>query len=84
MSKFPDFAKLPFDALPAQTLQTGEPWQTPEGIAVQWTRMGEGNIDIASWVRRYRELCPGRALSMEIIVTGPRNRSEERRVGKEC
>jgi sugar phosphate isomerase/epimerase len=48
-------------------------WMTPEGIAVQWTRMGEGNIDIARWVKRYRELCPGRALSMEIIVTGPRN-----------
>ncbi len=48
-------------------------WKTPEGIAVQWTRMGEGNVDITSWVNKYRELCPGRALSMEIIVTGPRN-----------
>ncbi|MBL8231432.1 MAG: sugar phosphate isomerase/epimerase [Bryobacterales bacterium] len=48
-------------------------WRTPEGIAVRWTRMGEGNVDIAGWVRKYRELCPGRALSMEIIVTGPRN-----------
>ncbi|MFN9432333.1 MAG: sugar phosphate isomerase/epimerase family protein, partial [Acidobacteriota bacterium] len=47
-------------------------WKTPEGIAVQWTRMGEGNVDIAAWVRRYRELCPGKALSMEIIVTGAR------------
>ncbi|MBM3761559.1 MAG: sugar phosphate isomerase/epimerase [Acidobacteria bacterium] len=47
-------------------------WKTPEGIAVQWTRMGEGNVDIAQWVRRYRELCPGKALSMEIIVTGAR------------
>ena len=35
MSKFPDFATLPFDALPSQALQTGEPWQTPEGIAVR-------------------------------------------------
>jgi 3-oxoisoapionate decarboxylase len=47
-------------------------WKTPEGIAVQWTRMGEGNVDIATWVKRYRELCPGKALSMEIIVTGAR------------
>jgi sugar phosphate isomerase/epimerase len=47
-------------------------WKTPEGIAVQWTRMGEGNVDIAAWVKRYRELCPGKALSMEIIVTGAR------------
>lgn len=47
-------------------------WKTPDGIAVQWTRMGEGNVDIAAWVKRYRELCPGKALSMEIIVTGAR------------
>jgi sugar phosphate isomerase/epimerase len=43
-------------------------WKTPEGVAVQWTAMGEGNVDIAKWVARYRELCPGKALSMEIIV----------------
>jgi methylmalonyl-CoA mutase len=35
VSKFPDFATLPFDALPAQPLQSGEPWKTPEGIAVR-------------------------------------------------
>jgi methylmalonyl-CoA mutase len=35
MTQFPDFAKVAFDALPAQPLQTGEPWQTPEGIAVR-------------------------------------------------
>jgi 3-oxoisoapionate decarboxylase len=47
-------------------------WLAPEGAAVAWSRMGEGNIDIASYIRRYIELCPGRALSLEIIVTGPR------------
>lgn len=47
-------------------------WKTAEGVAVQWTPMGEGNVDIAAWVKRYRELCPGKALSMEIIVTGAR------------
>ena len=47
-------------------------WLAPEGAAVAWSRMGEGNIDIASYVRRYVERCPGRALSLEIIVTGPR------------
>jgi methylmalonyl-CoA mutase len=35
MSPFPDFATLPFDPLPDQALPTGEPWQTPEGIAVR-------------------------------------------------
>ena len=48
-------------------------WKTPEGIAVRWTRMGEGNVGISDWVRRFNELCPGKAMSLEIIVTGPRN-----------
>ena len=47
-------------------------WLVPEGAAVAWVRMGEGNVDIDSYVRKYAELCPGRALSMECIVTGPR------------
>lgn len=47
-------------------------WRVPEGLAVAWTRMGEGNVDIASYVRKYADGCPGRALSMETIVTGPR------------
>jgi sugar phosphate isomerase/epimerase len=47
-------------------------WLTPEGYAVAWTRMGEGTVDIASWIRSYARLCPGRALSIETIVTGPR------------
>ncbi|HOK44379.1 MAG TPA: sugar phosphate isomerase/epimerase [Bryobacteraceae bacterium] len=47
-------------------------WATPNGAAVAWTRMGEGNIGIDDYVRKYAELCPGKALSLEIIVTGPR------------
>jgi sugar phosphate isomerase/epimerase len=43
-------------------------WRVPEGTAVSWTRMGEGNIDVSTWVRAYIERCPGRALSLEIIV----------------
>ena len=43
-------------------------WRVPEGTAVAWTRMGEGNVDIARWIRTYAERCPGRALSLEIIV----------------
>ena len=45
MSRFPDFAKVPFDALPAQAPPGGEPWQTPEGIAV---RPAYGPADIAN------------------------------------
>jgi sugar phosphate isomerase/epimerase len=47
-------------------------WNTPQGAAVAWQRMGDGNIDIESYVRTFAEKCPGRPLSLEIIVTGPR------------
>jgi len=47
-------------------------WRVPEGIAVRWTRMGEGNVDIDGYVRKFVERCPGKALSLEIIVTPPR------------
>lgn len=47
-------------------------WRTPRGAAVSWVRMGEGNVDIDGYVRKYAELCPGRALSLESIVMGPR------------
>jgi sugar phosphate isomerase/epimerase len=47
-------------------------WRVPEGVAVAWVRMGEGDVRIDEWVRRYAALCPGRALSIESIVTGPR------------
>jgi len=34
--------------------------------------MGDGNIGINTYVNRYLELCPGKALTLEIIVTGAR------------
>ncbi|HVW86097.1 MAG TPA: TIM barrel protein [Bryobacteraceae bacterium] len=47
-------------------------WRTPQGAAVSWVRMGEGNVDIDDYCRKYAALCPGRALSLECIVMGPR------------
>jgi len=47
-------------------------WRTPEGVAVAWVRMGEGNVDIAGYVKTFNERCAGRPLSLEVIVTGPR------------
>ena len=47
-------------------------WNSPQGAAVAWTRMGEGNVGIEDYVRKFAEKCPGRPLSLEIIVTGPR------------
>lgn len=47
-------------------------WRTPQGAAVAWTRMGEGNIGMESYLREYIQKCPGRPVSLEVIVTGPR------------
>ena len=34
-------------------------WNTPQGAAVAWTRMGEGNVGIEDYVRKFAEKCPG-------------------------
>lgn len=47
-------------------------WNTEEGTAVNWTRMGEGNVDIGGLLRKFMALCPGKTMSLEIIVMGPR------------
>src|SRR5260370_10053044 len=47
-------------------------WREKDAVAVQWVRMGEGNIGIREYAKKYRELCPGRAFSLEVIVTQPR------------
>lgn len=44
-------------------------WNTPEGAAVRWTRMGDGNMGMDRYLRTYIEKCPGKAVSLEVIVT---------------
>jgi sugar phosphate isomerase/epimerase len=43
-------------------------WMQPNGAAVRWCRTGEGNINLDGYIKKYIELCPGRALSAEVIV----------------
>jgi sugar phosphate isomerase/epimerase len=45
-------------------------WMTPQGIATAWTRMGEGNMGMEEYLRTYIQKCPGRAVSLEVIVSG--------------
>jgi 3-oxoisoapionate decarboxylase len=45
-------------------------WNTPEGAAVRWTRMGDGNVGIDQYIRDYVAKCPGKPVSLEIIVSG--------------
>jgi 3-oxoisoapionate decarboxylase len=47
-------------------------WNSPQGAAVAWTRMGQGNIGMEEYIREFNAKCPGRPLSLEVIVTGPR------------
>jgi len=47
-------------------------WNVPQGAAVSWVEMGRGNVDIAGYVKKYVELCPGKAVSLESIIFGPR------------
>jgi sugar phosphate isomerase/epimerase len=47
-------------------------WRVPQGAAVTWVEMGQGNVDIDGYVKKYVELCPGRPVSLESIIFGPR------------
>jgi sugar phosphate isomerase/epimerase len=44
-------------------------FNSPQGTAVQWSRMGDGNVGIADYLRNYIARCPGRAVSLEVIVS---------------
>jgi 3-oxoisoapionate decarboxylase len=46
-------------------------WNDDNGTEVNWTRMGDGNVDIGSLLKCYLQLCPGKAMSLEVIVMGP-------------
>ncbi|MBN1399695.1 MAG: sugar phosphate isomerase/epimerase [Anaerolineae bacterium] len=46
-------------------------WPHPRGAAFQWVAMGDGNVGIEAWIRRYMQQCQGAYFSMEIITGGP-------------
>ena len=45
-------------------------WKTPEGIAVRWVNMGEGNVDIDGWLRAFIAAKPGMPIIFENLVSG--------------
>jgi sugar phosphate isomerase/epimerase len=47
-------------------------WRVPEGAAVAWVRMGEGNVGIVEYVAKLRRLRPDLPVTLEIIVTNGR------------
>jgi len=45
-------------------------WKVPEGIAVRWVNMGEGNVDIDGWIRKFVQAKPGMPIVFENLVSG--------------
>jgi len=45
-------------------------WLTPDGIAVRWVNMGDGNVDIDSWLRQFIATHPGLPIIFENLVSG--------------
>jgi len=42
-------------------------WETEEGVMVQWTAVGEGQVDFKAYAKRFAELAPGVPLQVETI-----------------
>ena len=47
-------------------------WENADGAVVQWTAMGEGNVDFKRFIERFAQLCPGVPIQLEIISGSPR------------
>lgn len=47
-------------------------WEYEDGAVVQWTAMGEGQVDWKRYFARFAELCPGVSVQLEIISGGNR------------
>ena len=43
-------------------------YEHPRGAAFQWVALGDGSIDYKQFVARFRELCPGVPMQLEIIT----------------
>jgi sugar phosphate isomerase/epimerase len=45
-------------------------WKVPEGIAVRWVNMGEGNVNIDTWLKTFIDGKPGMPIIFENLVSG--------------
>ena len=44
-------------------------WKVPEGIAVRWVNMGDGNVDIDGWIQKFIKTKPGLPIIFENLVS---------------
>jgi 3-oxoisoapionate decarboxylase len=49
------------------SLRDSAVWDSPNGAVVQWTAMGDGNVDWKTYFARFRELCPNVPVHIETI-----------------
>ncbi len=49
------------------SLRDSAVWESEQGATVQWTAMGDGNVDLQTYFRRFVELCPGVPVHIETI-----------------
>lgn len=45
-------------------------WKVPDGIAVRWVNMGDGNVDIDGWIKTFIQAKPGLPIIFENLVSG--------------
>ena len=46
-------------------------YEHPRGAAFHWVALGDGSIDFKQFMERFRQLCPGVPMQMEIITGRP-------------
>lgn len=49
------------------SLRDSAVWESAKGATVQWTAMGEGNVDLKAYFQRFAELCPNVPVHIETI-----------------
>ena len=42
-------------------------WESEKGATIQWTAMGDGNVDLKTYFARFAELCPQAPVNIETI-----------------
>ncbi|MBI3840083.1 MAG: sugar phosphate isomerase/epimerase [Planctomycetia bacterium] len=51
----------------ATSLRDSAVWESDHGATFQWTAMGDGDVDLKRYFRRFAELCPRVAVNIETI-----------------
>lgn len=53
------------------SLRDGAVWRSDSGVTVQWTAMGQGDVDWPTYFQRFAQLCPETPVNIETISGFP-------------